>query len=249
MAKQATNALRLLEFFATAKRPATLSEIAHALGWPRSSTFNLLRALSEQGYLYEPQKRGGVYPTTRWLALAREVADAIPVSEAVNALMMSLADASGETVYVAGPSGTSVVTLHAVESPAVIRYVTYVGKRIPIHATAAGRAVLSQYSPRERANILASAKFERYQPNSLLSVEAVENEIARSLERGYFQSLTEYTPDVVGIAVAMPCNGWRMALSIAGPTFRTADRLVALGNMASEAAARFLSLAPATRHP
>jgi len=240
-AKQAVHVLELLEFFGRIRRPATLAEIARGLGWPRSSTFNLLKTLTERGYLYEPQERGGVYPTTRWLAVAREVSEVVPLSEGVIALMASLAEATGETVYVAGPAGTSVVTLDAVESPATIRYVTQVGKRIPIHTTAAGRAVLSQYPARERARLLASVKFERYQPSSLMSIESVEREIDASMERGYFQSLTEYTPDVVGIAVALPLDGWRMALSIAGPTFRTWQRLAELGNTAREAADRFLA--------
>ena len=203
----------------------------------------MIRTLTESGYLYEPQKRGGVYPTTRWLSISREISEAVPLSAAVMAvmaLMTALAEATGETVYVAGPSGLSVVTLHTVESSATIRHVTYVGKRIPIHTTAAGRAVLAQYPTSERSTILASVRFERYQPSSLMSVDAVEREIAASAERGYFQSLTEYTPDVVGIAVPLPLDGWRMALSIAGPTFRTWQRLAELGSMAREAADRFL---------
>lgn len=240
-AKQATNELKLLEYFARTKRPATLSELARGLDWPRSSTFNLIRTLLESGYLYEPRKRGGVYPTTRWLSLARDVCSAFPLTDEVASLLTSLAETTGETVYIAGPAGTSAVTLHVVESPATIRYVTYIGKRIPIHTTAAGRAILSQYDERERSRILASVEFVQYQPSSLMSIDAVEREIAASLRRGYFQSRTEFTADVVGIAVALPFDGWRMALSIAGPTYRTSDRLRELGSMATDAARRFLA--------
>ncbi|WP_164107897.1 helix-turn-helix domain-containing protein, partial [Serratia marcescens] len=40
--RQAANVLEILEYFAKRKKPATLSEVADDLGWPRSSTFNLL---------------------------------------------------------------------------------------------------------------------------------------------------------------------------------------------------------------
>lgn len=52
--KQAANVLDLLEFFARHKRPATLAEVAKAMEWPRSSTFNLLGTLASRGFLYEP---------------------------------------------------------------------------------------------------------------------------------------------------------------------------------------------------
>ena len=50
--RQAANVLEIMEFFAQARKPATLAEIADHFGWPRSSTFNLLTTLSEKGYLY-----------------------------------------------------------------------------------------------------------------------------------------------------------------------------------------------------
>src|SRR5215467_14375968 len=61
--RQAANVLDLLEFFVRRKEPATLSEIADSLGWPRSSTFNLIQTLVDRGYLYEPRPRSGYYPS------------------------------------------------------------------------------------------------------------------------------------------------------------------------------------------
>ncbi|WP_164076102.1 helix-turn-helix domain-containing protein, partial [Stenotrophomonas maltophilia] len=56
--RQAANVLEILEYFAKRKKPATLSEVADDLGWPRSSTFNLLGTLTDKGFLYEPASRG-----------------------------------------------------------------------------------------------------------------------------------------------------------------------------------------------
>jgi IclR family acetate operon transcriptional repressor len=73
-----------------------------------------------------------------------------------------------------------------------------------------------------------------------MTIEEVEQEIERSLECGYFQSLTEFTPDVVGVAVPFPAGDWRLALSVAGPTFQSGPRLAVLGAMARAAVDRFL---------
>jgi DNA-binding IclR family transcriptional regulator len=233
--KQAANVLDILEYFARIRRPATLSEIAQEFGWPRSSTFNMVGTLVERGFLYEPRPRAGYYPTPRWLVLSRAVAEAEPLPPSLHRLLLDLAKDTGETVHVAAPAGDRVVFLDVVESDSVIRYFAEVGKRLPIHATATGRAILAQYSPSERQSLLAKIKFERYQPSSPMSIAAVEAEIARGLSQGWFQGATEFTPDVLGLAVMLPLAGRPLSLAVAGPTFRMERRMADLGPMMRDA--------------
>ena len=97
LVRQAANVLELMEYFARRKRPATLAEISDDLGWPRSSTFNLVGTIADKGWLYEPRARNGYYPSPRWLMLARAVADAEPLPDAAHALVTEIADQTGET--------------------------------------------------------------------------------------------------------------------------------------------------------
>ena len=50
--RQAAHVLDLLEYFLHVKEPSNLADISVAMGWPRSSTFNLLTTLSQRGFLY-----------------------------------------------------------------------------------------------------------------------------------------------------------------------------------------------------
>jgi IclR family acetate operon transcriptional repressor len=172
--KQAANVLDILEFFARIKRPVTLTEIAQEFGWPRSSTFNMVGTLVERGFLYEPKPRTGYYPTPRWLTLSRQISEAEPLPPSLHRLLLDLVRETGETAYVAAPAGDRVVFLDVVESESPIRYFAEIGKRLPIHATATGKAILAQYSPSERQSVLGKIKFERYQPNTPMSIAAVE---------------------------------------------------------------------------
>ncbi len=234
--KQAANVLDILEFFARVRRPATLSEIAQEFGWPRSSTFNLVGTLVERGFLYEPRPRAGYYPTPRWLTLSRSIAEAEPLPPSIHLLLLDLAKDTGETVYVAAPAGDRVVLLDVVEAASGIRYFAEVGKRLPIQATATGRAILAQYSPAERKSVLGKIKFEPYQPNTPMSIAAVEAEIAHGLEQGWFLGATQYTSDVMGLAVMLPLAGRPLSLSIGGPIFRMEKRMADLGAKLRDAA-------------
>jgi DNA-binding IclR family transcriptional regulator len=182
--KQAANVLDILEFFARERRAASLAELSTHFGWPRSSTFNLISTLVERGFLYEPKPRGGFYPTPRWLALAEEIAEAEPLPEPARALLRDLAAETGETVWIAAHSGQHAVLMSVIQSAQAVRYTAEPGRRVPLHGTASGQAIMSQMSAAQVAGILRRAVFERFGPGTPMSVEEVEESIRSSLERG-----------------------------------------------------------------
>jgi len=222
--KQAANVLELIEFFAAHRRPATLAEIAKHFDWPRSSTFNLLGTLLSRGYLYEPRARGGYYPAPIWASLVAQIEEAQPIPQALHQLLEQLVQATGETAVLAAVSGSHALFVDAVESPHAIRYAARPGKRVPLHVTATGRALLSQMSPDDRGVVLRKAEFERYTPTTLMSIEAVEEEIARSVKLGWFEGNAEYTSSLGGVALPLGLPHRQFAVLVAGPMFRIENR-------------------------
>ena len=222
--RQIQNALALIEFFAARGAPASLAEIQSHFGWPRSSTYNVLSTLVERGYMYEPARRGGYYPTRRWLEMARAFVGADPVDARLSTMLASLAEETGETAILAAPAGRHSVYVDVIESTSPVRYAARTGMRVPIHAGASGRALLSSYSVAERRRTLDGINYRRYGEGALMSPEAVEAEIAASLARGWFQSLHEYDADLAAVALPMIAVGRRLAVAVAGPVSRLGER-------------------------
>lgn len=239
--KQAANVLDLLEFFATHRRPASLAEIAKHFEWPRSSTFNLLGTLAGRGYLYEPKARGGYYPTPLWSTMVQRIESADPIPLQLHGLLQALVEETGETAVLAATSGACALFVDSVEAPHAIRYTAKPGKLIPLHVTATGRALLSQMAPTDRASILRRATFERYTPTTLMSVAAVEKEIKKSLERGWFEGNAEYTTDLGGVAVPLKMPHRQFAVLVAGPMFRVKARSADLAQIMTREIARHLA--------
>jgi DNA-binding IclR family transcriptional regulator len=236
--KQAANVLDLLEFFAKHRQPASLGEIAKAMGWPRSSTFNLLGTLAARGYLYEPRARGGFYPSPLWSTLLQKIESAEPIPEQLRQLLRALVARTGETAFLAAASSSSAVYVDVAESPQSIRYTAAPGKLVPLHVTATGRALLSQMSGAERAAVLRRATFERYTPNTLMSVAAVEKEIQKSLERGWFEGNAEYTADLGGVSLPLRLPHRQFAITVAGPMNRLRDRAAEIARIVQEEISR-----------
>src|SRR4026209_1149542 len=95
--RQAANVLDLLEYFAQVKKTSNLAEISSALGWPRSSTLNLLTTLAQRGFLYEPRPRGGYYPSPGWITLLQSIAETELLPEALCRVAEEVARETGET--------------------------------------------------------------------------------------------------------------------------------------------------------
>ncbi|MDR5826291.1 IclR family transcriptional regulator [Caballeronia sp. LP006] len=223
--RQAAQVLELLEFFAQIKRPAALAEISETLNWPRSSTFNLLNTLKSLGYLYEPRPKGGVYPSPRWRELVETISSGETPPIEMERLLEHLAGVTGETTALAVPNAAQAIFVGVHESAFPIRYTTQIGNCVPMHATAAGRALLSQRSSADRLALLRRADYIRYTPNTLTDPDEIEAEIRRSIEKGYFVGKEEYSPGLMGVALALPMPARHYALLISGPVDRLKNRV------------------------
>lgn len=222
--RQAAHALEILEYFARRLKPATPAEMADDLGWPRSSTFKLIGTLAGMGYLYEPRPRGGYYPSPRWLTLAQAVTNAEPLAEKFQRLARDLMEATGETAAISAPAGIFATFVDVAESRQPVRYFARVGDRVPIHATSAGRALLSLMPRAEREKLYRKIDFIAYAPTTPASPEAVEARIAEADAMGWHQSNTEYTPDLAGIAMPLPGEDRLLSVVVVGPVSRCLER-------------------------
>lgn len=143
--KSAERVLRLLEFFAIIRRPATVSEVAKTLGLPQSSTSVLLRSLVELGYLeYLPLQRC-FHPTMRVAVLGDWLQSGL-FAGALTERLHELQRRTGETVMIGRRHGAEVQYIRIFRSDHPVQLFVQEGSRSPLATSAAGRALLSLLS-------------------------------------------------------------------------------------------------------
>lgn len=235
--RQISNMLDVLEYFAATGRPAGLKELAEHFGWPRSSTFNIIDTLVERGFLYEPRPRGGFYPTPRWLSLAQEIDAAEPLPRVLESMVHDLARDLDETTWIAAPTGQNAVILCVAASSQSVRYVAEPGKQLPLFATATGHALLSLLTPRQLEAALRHAAFHRYGPGTPMTVNEVKERIEAGRARGWFESASNFSPDLGGVSIPLSLDGRVYAITTAGPLFRFSHRTDAVAQAMQRAIA------------
>lgn len=218
--KTAGRVLDVFEAFAQLQRAASLSDLARKLEIPVSSCFALLRTMENRGYIYSEKPRGGMYPTKRMFSLAKRIAAHDPIANRVTPALQELRDTTQETVLFAKRSGDQAVLLDVLVSPQRIRYTADLGEARSLHATSLGKAILSGLPEKERAALLERAGMAKLTPATITSRKKLEDEIAKSVKRGWFVNAEESVKHMFGVAVPVAINGEPYAISLPGPTER-----------------------------
>ena len=211
----AENTLRILKLLASKRGPMAASNIATALGLPRSSVYHLLGVMEANGFvlhLHEEQRYGlGISAFELSSAYSRQE----PLSRLGRPLLASLVDAIGESAHLAVLHGRDV--LYIVEERAKNRpsLVTDVGVRLPSHLTASGRAILAAL-PKSQVRALypnAAAFTARHETESpIMKYSALSSHLDQVRQRGYATEHGEVTPGFGSIAAAVTDHvGWPTA--------------------------------------
>lgn len=143
--KSAVRTVAVLELLAArGERPARLRELSEALGVPRSSMYALLQTLVECGWV-RTDATGSLYSVgIRALLTGTSYLDSDLRVRAVRPYLDEASDALGETIHLARLDGSDVVYLATRESHEYLRTISRVGRRVPVHAGALGKALLAE---------------------------------------------------------------------------------------------------------
>ncbi|MFT4658098.1 MAG: DNA-binding IclR family transcriptional regulator, partial [Ilumatobacter sp.] len=134
-------ATAVTEAIVAAGEPVGPRALARATGIDRSAVGRILRQLADLGIL--TAENGSYSPGVRLFKIGRVLSALDTLPAAANAALSSLVDEFDETSYVCTWQENSAVFLYEGRSSKPLRYVIELGRPVPLHAGAAGRAILS----------------------------------------------------------------------------------------------------------
>lgn len=200
--KSAARVLDILEFLTRRDEPASLVEIATALGLPKSSTHALLRTLVLRGYaehaLNERYALVPAYRTGGWVG-GRDghlAAIARPVMEQLRR------DLRETVILGARGAGGDVKILAKLVSPEQIRYDTDSGGLRPAYCTAMGRVLLAFWEPRAVEAYFARLRPVAVTPRTVTDIGRLRALVERA--RGDGHAIVEEEFAVGGSGAAAP---------------------------------------------
>jgi DNA-binding IclR family transcriptional regulator len=221
----------LLEVVASKDQYFSLQSLADETALPKPTLHRMLQQL-EAAQLLTRSGDGRLYGTgLRLRRLAENLLLNDTAHGARHAVLRKLVSEVGESCNLTALSGSEVIYLDRVETPAPLRFYLHPGSRVPVHCSASGKVFLSQMTPAQRQRLLAHAPLEAYTAKTLTQPAALEAEIRSVKRQGFALDNEEFLPGLLCVAVGVPSALGRSNLCIAvqAPMMRmTADKALAL---------------------
>jgi IclR family KDG regulon transcriptional repressor len=201
-------------------------DVARRLGVDKSQASRTLRALADHGLAERDAASRAYRLGPRLFAYAALVSERRLLRSAPPVLER-LVNALGERAHLSVLDGPMVLTLLSHSPTHAVQAAGWVGRTVPAYCTAAGRALLADHDPAALRTLLGGVELVRRGPNTVASLDELEERVREAAERGYAIAEEELEPGLS--AVAAPVRGFDgrivAAVNVSGPSFRFGARL------------------------
>jgi IclR family transcriptional regulator, acetate operon repressor len=178
-------ALAMLEAVAEESEGLSNAELSRRLQIPKSSASYILRTLATQGYLNRDGESGKYRVGLKILSLSRGALSGIDVREVALPIMRHLVEKTNLTCHLAILDGPDAVYIEKVEPTGFIRMDTWVGRRMRVHATSVGKALVA-YIPQPRLEkIFAERGLEKRTAKTITTLPKLLKDLDRVRTQGY----------------------------------------------------------------
>ena len=218
----ARSTLAILRYLASRSGPVPAASLARALGLPRSSTYQLIAVLMDEGFVVH-------YPEDRTYGLSSLVAE-LGTASLRSTRLARLASPLMDKLVASAPiplvahlavlSGTDVVYAARVQGLRAPMTVSAIGVHLPAHLAATGRAMLALLAATQvRALYPSKRQLTLRTETGPATLAELDLLLAQTRARGWATELGEITPEYASVgAASVDRNGYPAAAI--GVTFR-----------------------------
>ncbi|HEX9788866.1 MAG TPA: IclR family transcriptional regulator [Candidatus Binatia bacterium] len=223
-----SHALDVLEQFHGNVDEIGVTELSKRLKLHKNNVFRLLATLEARGYIEQNKITENYRLGLRCLQLGQTFIHQMGLLLQSRSVLADLSQATKESAYVAIRKGSAIIPLDFVEPARPVRVVSFLGKVLPAHCTAAGKVHLVYEAEGTPAQHLPE-HLERFTDSTIVDRNILRDQMKLIGETGYAVERGEFAEDVN--AVAVPIRDYTRSLVgtlvVVGPAHRLTDEAVA----------------------
>ncbi|MCC6495508.1 MAG: helix-turn-helix domain-containing protein [Propionibacteriaceae bacterium] len=191
-----------------------LTQLSESLDAHQTTVLRCLRVLERHEFVRR-SGHGGYYLGSRIMELGQASLASIDITQELRSLTVPLSRQFAATVHVGMVSGGSVTIIDKVDPlETVVRYST-LGSRMPLHATAAGKAALA-LDPAELERVKVGPPLLAYTPSTIVDINQLCDEIDRVRRTHFAIERNEFHVGFGCVAVAFRIADDLYSLSVSG---------------------------------
>jgi len=220
VAKTTETSLRIVEVL-RGTDGMTIAELSENIELAPSTIHRHLTTLKKHGYVVHD---GDVYALgLQFLTVGGQIQRRVTAYQMIKEKVDELADETGERAQFLVEENGERVYLYTEVGQSAVQTGAHVGKRGPIHASAAGKAIIANYD-RDRVEAIIDARGLDGVHGDSVTREELFDELEDVRDRGYAFNRQESTAGVHAVGAPVTAAGEVIgALSVAGPASRITD--------------------------
>jgi DNA-binding IclR family transcriptional regulator len=175
----------MLEAISERSGGMTNAELSRKLVIPKSSASYILRVLEQRGYLRRDRASGKYRLGLRVVGLSRGVLGGLDIRELALPVLRQLVERGHLTAHLAILDGGKAVYIEKAEAPGFIKMDTWVGRRMEVHTTSVGKALLAYLPKSEAEAFVKGLELTRRTPKTITTMPQLLRELAHIRTRGF----------------------------------------------------------------
>lgn len=192
--------LSVLSSFSEGRSALSLTDISQHLKLNKTTTLRLLTTLQTLGYVQRDQQTKLYRPALEVLRLGFVVLSGMEVRQVAAPYLRELVDEVQETVNLAVLDNHEVVYIDRVGSKHMLNVYRPIGSRLPTYCTSTGKVLLAYLASEQLEAALAAITWISYTENTIVTPEALKENLALVRRRGFSDSNGEMIPELRAVA-------------------------------------------------
>lgn len=197
-----------------------VSELSERLDIPVSTTHDYLQSLLSLGYVSKEQQQ--YKPTMKFLEIGYQQLHRSEIYTAASPQLDELAEETGEHVTLMTEENEEGVLLAVREGENAVNFLSYPGARMPLHATAPGKAILAHMESERVEEVIDTQGLPALTRNTITDPDTLREQLDDIREQGYAVDVGERIAGMVLVAAPILDRDERIraAICVAGPQNR-----------------------------
>lgn len=225
-------ALAILDLFDEYTSELKITEISERLHLHKSTIHSLLKTLQKHHYIEQNLENGKYKLGMKLFERGNLLMHQLDIRQVSRRCLMDLSMATGHTIHLVILDGKEGVYIDKVEGTSGTILYSRIGRRVPIHSSAAGKALVAFKPEHELLQILDGYVYQKQTPHTITNGKSFIKELEKVRMNRYAFEKEENEPGVCCFAV--PVYGHQgaaiAAISLSMPTARldteNVDRLI-----------------------
>lgn len=194
-------ALQILDLFDEHTTELKITHISERMGLHKSTVHSLLKTLQMHGYIDQDLESGKYRLGLKLFERGNYVINSLDIRRMAKRYLFDLSAKTGQTTHLVILDGKEGVYVDKVEGPSATILYSRIGRRIPLHCSAVGKALIAFRKQEEIQKILQGYTYTKQTEFTITNEIDFLLELEKIRQQGYALDSQENEPGVRCIAV------------------------------------------------